>query len=551
MEMFTQAQVMFPHAQKCDLDLGAKLLRIDDCEMSDFQRLAALAEDLGYSCHMQRQEGSVWFACYVYRDETVTLSFSSREQVVRLIAETGSALPPQEVCKEELCEPLVTQVRESYFGFDCGMTYVIRLCDGRFVLIDSGMGEFDEAEHLLDILQKQNVLDSKPVIALWFITHPHTDHFLLFVKLMKQYRDRFELQRLAYNWAPLEMASAPSDLPQFNEVIAQLQGVQRITVRSGQHYSLGGAVFDVLYAFDDMLPGYIHGLNITSIVMRMELGGRRFLWLGDAMQLVADYICSRYEEDSLRCEIMQVGHHGYSGGSDQLYRIVDPEYLLWPCPNFWYPVVSLWPSNVYLMESERIRSIYVGGREETVLELTKPLPESMPYKRFDSCKPGDVLYHEDFCGMSPYQLFFSCITGGSTGYQPLELVLPGDGSCSLQSGTCYSVCEFLQPGQMANAPSFTLTITGCAGEHCEQFGLFWNYEKPTVWSDEHALWIGIQPGKPFTAKLTADAVSGTAELYCNDVLVQKLAYQPEKERGLYLLMRNAAVVLNEITVIKN
>ena len=551
MDILTQVQSVFPRAQKCDLEQGAKLLRIDDCVDSDFQRLCALAEELGFVRHARKNEGAVCFATYIQGEQSIMLSFSPAEETIRLIAEAGSALPPQEECGPVLCAPLVRQVREAYFGVDCGMTYVIRLCVGRFVLIDSGMGEFDEPEHLLDILEQQNVLRSKPVIAIWFFTHPHTDHFLLFVKLMKQHCDRFELHQVAYNWATLEMAPAPSDLTQFNEVMENLSGVEKITVRSGQRFSLGGAVFDVLFACEALFPAFIPGLNDTSIIMRMELGRRRILWLGDAMQQASDFICYRYSEDALRCEIVQVGHHGYSGGSDRLYRTADPEYLLWPCPNFWYPVVSLWESNVYLVDSNRIRSIYIGGREETVLDLTKPLPEAAPYARFDACKSTEVLYCENFEGGSPYELFFSCITGGATGYRPLELELPGDGACTLRAGDSYSVCEFLQPGQMAGAPSFTLTIKGRTGKQCERFGLFWNYEKPTVWSDDHALWTGIPAEQEFTVTLTADASAGTAALCCNGKHVRKQNYQPAKERGLYLLMRNAEVILTQICVVKN
>ena len=62
------------------------------------------------------------------------------------------------------------------------MGYIVRLSDGRFVVIDGGMAEYDEIEHFFETLNSQNELESVPVIALWFITHPHFDHFNFFVK---------------------------------------------------------------------------------------------------------------------------------------------------------------------------------------------------------------------------------------------------------------------------------------------------------------------------------------------------------------------------------
>ena len=91
--------------------------------------------------------------------------------------------------------PLLTQVRQAFFSVDCGMTYVIRTCEGTFVLIDGGMGEYEEAEHLWDILMSQNTSNAKPVIKAWFITHPHTDHFGGFVAFMDKYGEQVTLMQ--------------------------------------------------------------------------------------------------------------------------------------------------------------------------------------------------------------------------------------------------------------------------------------------------------------------------------------------------------------------
>ncbi len=61
--------------------------------------------------------------------------------------------------------PLITQVKLPYFTVDCGMSYVIRLSDGRFVIIDGGYGEYDETEHLYGVLKKQNLLDKITVAS--------------------------------------------------------------------------------------------------------------------------------------------------------------------------------------------------------------------------------------------------------------------------------------------------------------------------------------------------------------------------------------------------
>ena len=54
--------------------------------------------------------------------------------------------------------PLLTQVRTAYFSADCGMAYIMRMCDGKFVLIDSNWGEYEEPEHLLGIRDEAEFL---------------------------------------------------------------------------------------------------------------------------------------------------------------------------------------------------------------------------------------------------------------------------------------------------------------------------------------------------------------------------------------------------------
>ncbi|MBO7177290.1 MAG: MBL fold metallo-hydrolase, partial [Clostridia bacterium] len=95
--------------------------------------------------------------------------------------------------------PLLTQSRTSYFSVDCGMSYIMRTADGKFVLIDSNWGEYDEPEHLLELLNAQNVNGGKPVIAAWFITHAHPDHYLGFVRLCERHAAEFIVEKIIYN----------------------------------------------------------------------------------------------------------------------------------------------------------------------------------------------------------------------------------------------------------------------------------------------------------------------------------------------------------------
>lgn len=530
---------------------GAELVLLRNRNFEQYEALekSLCADDFVY--YDKRTEGDVVFSTFVKGNHVIYLSYTPSEQCIRQISKENAVLYQKENQPiQNQVTPLITQVRNAYFSLDCGMTYVIRVCDGRFVLIDGGIGEYEEADHLWDVLMSQCEGDDKPVIAAWFITHPHCDHFGGFVKFMDKYGDRVRLESVLYNWA-LESMSQPvsklNDLTEFNRIIEKYRDIAKvITPRTGQRYIFADAVFDVLYVCEDLYPEKIPNVNDTSLVMRMELAGRRVLWLGDIQGQGTDYMCGRFPTETFRCEIFQVGHHGYDGGSDELHRKADPEILLWPCPNFWFPVVRLWETNDYLIHSPNVRTTIVSGQAETVLDMTKPIEDFKPYT---SPKDGEIVYEEYFDGKRVIDLHWSCITGGSTGYKAAVATLV-QGECNLQTTDedAYTVCEFVQPGQMAEAKNFTLTVSGQIEKGAERFGLFWNYTMPTVFSEEHTLWLEPEEEGSFIFRLLGDWTEGKARLYLYDEYIGELPY--ETSGGLYFILKNASVTFKHIQVMK-
>ena len=530
---------------------GAELILLKDRNFEQFEELEKSLCTDGFGYYDKRTEGDVVFSTFKKDNHVIYLSYTPSEQYIRKISKENAILPKKETAPvHKKIAPLITQVRNAYFSVDCGMTYVIRVSDGRFILIDGGSGEYEEVDHLWDVLMSQYEGDDKPVIAAWFITHPHSDHFGGFAKFMDKYGHKVELESILYNWALESMSqpvSASNDLSDFNRIIDTYRdNVKIITPRTGQRYVYADAVFDVLYVCEDLYPERIPNVNDTSLVMRMELAGRRVLWLGDIQGQGTDCMCRRFPTETFQCEIFQVGHHGYNGGSDELHRKADPKVLLWPCPNFWFPVVRLWESNDYLIHSPNIRTTIVSGQAETVLDMTKPIADFMPYPRVGE---GEVIYEEKFLGERVIDLHWSCITGGATGYKAAKATLR-DGECYMETTDeeAYTVCEFVQPGQMEQAKDYTLTISGTLEQGAEKFGLFWNYPTPTIFSEEHVLWLEPEEDGNFIFQLIADWSEKKARLYLYDEFIDELPY--ETCGGLYFVLKHASVTFKHIQVIR-
>ena len=444
---------------------------------------------------------------------------------------------------ERIASPLITQLRTPYFTVDCGMSYLIRLGDGRFVMIDGNIGEYDEPDYLMRLLSQQNVTAAKPTIAAWIITHPHGDHFFGMVNFCEKYANDVVIEKMIFKFPVAGRCGGGSDTSAFFamlDTLDTLEGTEIITPSTGDRYTFADATFDVLFTYTDLDPAPIPDINDTSVVMRMELCGHRAMWLGDIGKQASDNICARFSIDELKSDIMQVGHHGYTGGSDELYRAIDPEVILWPCPDFWYHPAKTWKCNDYIVHSSKnIKATFVSGQTEAVLDLTKPILPPEPYKAGKISAP--------FEKKSMLSLNWTCLTGGGRGYLPMKLSFPEGGGCRLLAGDARSLCQLIQRGQTALSERYVFTFSGVLDEGAEMFGLIWNYPTPMKWVDEALLVLDQQSGVPFRYTLTVDKAKKYASLYEGDRLVMETNELSDEPCDIILLMKNASVSLNEVT----
>ncbi len=438
---------------------------------------------------------------------------------------------------------LLTQIKHRYYAVDCGMGYVFRLSDGRFVIIDGGYPEVGEAAHLHNILQAQNTCNTI-TIAAWFISHPHEDHYGVFVDFCRLYADECRIERVIYAFPTPDTCPYANAIPTFSETLQRLSDTECIVAERGQRFCFADAVFDILLTHRDMSHP-IPNLNDTSMIVRTTVSGHRILWLGDGQQLVADRLCELYSADDLKCDILQVGHHGYGGGSDALHRTVHPSTLLWPVPDFTYQWVKDWDCNTYLMTADCIQRRYISGQTEITLDLDAPLPDT-PKK--SSATSGETVYHERFRDLDIYDLGWCCITGGSVEYQAAELELT-NGQCRLRASTPPSVCEILQPHILCCDNGYTLTIRCRQNAENAQCGIIWNDDTPMKRDINRALSLPLPITKTVTVQLTIDRATDTTTLSIDGEQTHTAPYSSTIACGLYLVLQNADLVIEEIKVV--
>lgn len=538
----------FDRAEQCDCSEGAVLFWAEEQSEKSYCDFCGVLEDAGYDFYTKHEENGNVFSTYTKDGEVINIYYTPCDKKIRMVTETGVKLPPraEDNKYEKKVAPLVTQLKGNNLRVDCGMCYVIRLSDGRFVIIDTAFDEYEEPEKLMDVLREQNEVFEKPTIAACFITHVHNDHFRTFTQIMKKYADEVEFGDIIYNWPNREKVLSESDHTEFDEYVKKIYGDRIIRERSGQRFCYADATFDILFACDDLYPEVIKNTNDTSLVMRMEMNGRRILWTGDAQVEASACVCQRYGKESLESEFLQVAHHGFWGGSADLYRMIDAKVLLWPVPDFWYHEALNWSPNEALFESGNVEKIFISGRYQTVIDMTKPVPEVPAIPQY---KAGDVIYSEDFSEKTRIlDLDWVALTGGKTGGTGARLRLE-DNKCFWDvDGERHTMLEVRKPYQLEDAKSYTLEFSGEVLKKAELFGLIFNNARPTVWSDEHIAILDIDEGT-FACKLTLDESAKVATLEYQGKKTE-IEYIPEERRGLYFVLKNGEIVLDEIKITK-
>ena len=278
--------------------------------------------------------------------------------------------------------PQITQIALEDFG----MSYVIRLSDGRIIVIDGGREFEPDQDKLLARLYKDSNGET-PVIAAWIMSHPHSDHFHCFNGFMDQYSDRVRIQSFLLNFPDAEDLEHYPKLVYENKAIGKNSSCDEIPrmyahmektgapiyiPRTGQIYRIGDAVLEILSCMDDTIH-ISQNINASALVIRMELGGQTILWSTDA-SFGWGKIPERYGA-YLKSDILQIPHHGFQCGSAEAeiagYQLIRPKVCLLPVIDYnAYTVFCTYKKGSrYLMTDPEVEEIITGDVERTI-----PLP---------------------------------------------------------------------------------------------------------------------------------------------------------------------------------
>ena len=263
-----------------------------------------------------------------------------------------------------------------------GESYVITLEDGRYIIIDGGY--MQDAEGLYQFLVDNNKRsDGKVVIAAWFLSHSHGDHYGCFGQFTSAYSSEVTLEYLVA--APGISAMYSNGYDDYLEVnlariAEETYQCQLIRPHTGQTLTFCNTQFQILYTLEDYALRYGYGTitseNNAALVFKMTANGQSVLFTNDAEKAVSQLLCDTYGEE-LKSDIFQMNHHGVGGCIKRLCEYVDPKYSLWSTNQVTFDLrvsreiggIDQYESNLYILETLGRENCFIADGDVEIISF--------------------------------------------------------------------------------------------------------------------------------------------------------------------------------------
>ncbi len=227
-----------------------------------------------------------------------------------------------------------------------GMIYLIKLSDGRAILIDGGTGNSRNAQNIYDTLGKLDIAkdaDGKYIIAAWIVTHAHGDHVGAPTLFIPKYKNQVKIENFIYNFTRSVnvIGTAADTINTFISAAKQAcPDAGHIVAHANMKYYFGNATISMLYT-PELLYSDTKALsyyNNSSLVFRIGVGDSAVFIMGDAANSAAGVLYNGYDASALTTDVLQITHHGLyteSNGHtwaflENVYQAVAPELALLP-----------------------------------------------------------------------------------------------------------------------------------------------------------------------------------------------------------------------------
>jgi len=223
-----------------------------------------------------------------------------------------------------------SSIREKYPGQM--NSFIIKTETGELIVMDGGYrGEYQHLLSMLKVISREN----KPRVAGWFLSHAHRDHIDCFMEMIEKYPKDIEITHVYCKFPSVQSVEMyesyeASTIREFYHLLPRFKDILVIT-EEGDRYEIGGAVFEILYAPNQVWSNNM--INNSCIVIRMTLSGHSVIFLGDISLEVGRQLLEKYGAE-LKSDYCQMAHHGQQGVEKNVYEAIAPSTCMWCTPEW-------------------------------------------------------------------------------------------------------------------------------------------------------------------------------------------------------------------------
>lgn len=240
----------------------------------------------------------------------------------------------------------LAQTSNSKTTMNCGMLYVIKLADNSLFIIDGGhpyQATDKAAEGFMTFLHEITGTEAGETlnVAGWFITHAHNDHVALTAKVLHQYHNEFNLERIMFNFPSFQTVRSGYTAfitTWFKHVVnTYYPETLYIKPHTGMNFNLADMNIEVMYTHEDAVPFFnptkmeLGNFNSSSTILNLTFeSGKNFMVLGDADTEAEKLVTEMYNNpETFKSDIVQVTHHNFNY-MKTLYEWIAPSLALVP-----------------------------------------------------------------------------------------------------------------------------------------------------------------------------------------------------------------------------
>ena len=382
----------------------------EDADSDKYNSYIEALKAAGFKFYTSNSANGNLFTTLYNNKFTLNVGYYDYKKDIRTIMEPfyASTLPLLEadnkftrVTTQQLSMLGIHTVTSDGISLENGMSILIRLTDGRFIVIDGGWDRNDTSTHLLNTIKsqyKEFASTGNPTIAAWIITHSHSDHN----GLLNEKWDRFKnngikvekvicnflskdemLRSVAankVNWDPTEGVDYYKT---YNA--ARALGADLVVAHTGQVFWFADLKIEVLFTLEGFAPYPINAMNSTSLIMKMTFTDPEtkkstvYMSTGDATGAEFANLSMMYG-DYLKCDVVQVAHHGMhtfegDSGTISAYKLMLPPTVLFPTDMGNYNDVYKRGYNQQLIDKNKNKNYqetYIAGENGQVTTLPMP-----------------------------------------------------------------------------------------------------------------------------------------------------------------------------------